>query len=448
MVNISVVSTIAAAVTDYQTFPFDPGFDIQSILKVTQSLPSHSWEYGTFAEALIEIYNPEISVFGETPFPVPSFAKNDIKALNYLQPKVVLGTGYTSLAKGDGAAGDPASMGVGAVLLGKSLPTFATAAEETVTALLKDTPRFANGAISHRADVAELWADFMYMVPPFFAYYAADKTNETLLREAVKQCGLYRDVLQSKSNDQWNGAWHHIIGPQNQDLGLWSTGNAWAAAGMTRVLATVMKLDWLQSTWKNQAADQLSLYIKQIVDAVVKAPQDGKLLRNYLNDLDQWNGGFGEISGSSLMAATIYRMAVLRPDTFGQSYIRWADEIRQTLGEKDTQGAAHVTPAGVVTPAVNPLAWKDPIPYTAGSPEGNSFAVLLYAAWRDCVLAHKCVSPAPGSSLAPPPATIPRPTTKCPNRRQQVKAKRSLTNRQRDLARRHIGRRGFHINPH
>ena len=41
------------------------------------------------------------------------------------------------------------------------------------------------------------------------------------------QFQLYRHVLQPPSG----GAWMHIIGPQNQDTGLWSTGNGWAAAG-------------------------------------------------------------------------------------------------------------------------------------------------------------------------------------------------------------------------
>lgn len=47
------------------------------------------------------------------------------------------------------------------------------------------------------------------------------------MAEAVRQCGLYRDIL--KTSNTLN--WRHIIGPQSQDTGLWSTGNGWAAYG-------------------------------------------------------------------------------------------------------------------------------------------------------------------------------------------------------------------------
>jgi hypothetical protein len=47
------------------------------------------------------------------------------------------------------------------------------------------------------------------------------------MAEAVRQCGLHRDVL--KTSQFLN--WQHIIGPQSQDTGLWSTGNGWASYG-------------------------------------------------------------------------------------------------------------------------------------------------------------------------------------------------------------------------
>ena len=64
-------------------------------------------------------------------------------------------------------------------------------------------------------------ADFIYMVPPFLAYYGADTQNASVLLQSYTQCQLYRQVLQPSSG----GAWMHIMGPQNQDTGLWSTGN-------------------------------------------------------------------------------------------------------------------------------------------------------------------------------------------------------------------------------
>jgi rhamnogalacturonyl hydrolase YesR len=230
----------------------------------------------------------------------------------------------------------------------------------------------------------------MYMAPPFLAYYAADQSNETLLHETVKQCGYYREVLQSNTTEPYKGAWRHIIGPDNEDLGIWSTGNGWAAAGMTRVLATVMKAPIAKkATWADGAINDLTNWIMEILDGAMGSSMDGGLLRNYYDDLGAH--GLGETSGSSLLASVVYRMATLRPDACNDKYINWADGIRKVLGGNDTDGNPHITADGIVTPAVNPLAWLDTKPYTTGSPEGQVLVVLMYAAWRDCVLMGACL---------------------------------------------------------
>jgi len=237
------------------------------------------------------------------------------------------------------------------------------------------------------------------MAPPFLAYYAVYTSNFTLLNATIEQCGLYREVLQSQNS---SGLWSHIAGPPIPDPGLWSTGNAWAAAGMTRILATVMHLPATfgksakEKRWKEKAIDDLTRWIKEIVDGVIDSTLDNDLLRNYLNDTSADGHGFGEISGSNLMANVVYRMAVLRPDVFALSssdkelsegdgkYLDFADKIREVMGQ------GHVTTNGTAIPAVNPLEWSDTTPFLAGSPEGQNFVVLMYIAWRDCVKAGIC----------------------------------------------------------
>lgn len=380
--------------------PFDPGFDITAVAATAKALPSHSWEFGTATEALLELYSPLHSVFGPRPFPVLALDPSFVPSLAYAQEKIVLGTGANGLSNGDGAVGDPASLGVGAIMLGKTNQTFADAAAGEIEYIVGQAPRWVNGAISQRTDVAELWADWMYMAPPFIAFYAADTHNASLLQTAYVQCGLQREVLLFLSDSATpspagtslsNGSWEHIIGPQSADHGLWSTGNAWAAAGMTRVLATVIKAPVARiADWRDDAISDLTSWIQEILDGAIQSPADGGLLRNYLNDTTGDGHGFGEISGSSMLAAVAYRMAVLAPETIGHEYVKWADDIRKVLGGTDALGAPHVTANGTVTPAVNPLGWSDTKPFTAGSPEGNNFVVLLYAAWRDCIYARIC----------------------------------------------------------
>ncbi|KAJ7162598.1 hypothetical protein C8R43DRAFT_1086475 [Mycena crocata] len=373
-------SLLALCNTTANPFPFSPGFDIALVASVAKELPTHSWEFGTTSQALLELYDPHLSVFGSTPFPVQTIHVECVESLEYAASKIVIGTGPNGLSDGDGAVGDPASLGVSAVLLGKTNTTYDDAVTEEIDYITHSAPRWSNGAISHRTDVAELWADFIYMAPPFLAYAAADRRDLDLLRESYVQCGLYREILQED-----DGVWEHIIGPQHQDTGLWSTGNAWAAAGMARVLATLMKALVPPSVnWRIDAIADLTRWIQEILDSAMGFSKDDGLLRNYLNDRAGDGHGFGEISGSSMLAAVAYRMVVLRPFEFGPKYISWADGIRMTM-------ALHISSSGIVTPAVNPLDWSDITPFTTGSPEGNNFVVLMYAAWRDCVLVSRCV---------------------------------------------------------
>ncbi|KAM6492170.1 hypothetical protein JOM56_011894 [Amanita muscaria] len=386
----------ALAAASSSPFPFWPGFDIQKVASIAQSLPSHSWEYGTAAEALLELYNPEYSIFGEKPFPVPTLNPQNTQSLAYAATKFQLGEPPNVLIDGGGAVGDPASLGISAVLIGKTNDTLAKAAEDEISYLISGAPRYWNGARSHRAAYAELWADFMYMAPPFIAYYGAANDDLSLLQEAVNQATEYRQILRA-NNTPCVGAWEHIVGPASADPGLWSTGNAWAAAGMTRVLATVLKAPVAQedSGWQQWAVDALSGYIQEILDAAIEAPTEDGLLINYWNDAVNTDGhGYGEISGSSLLASVAYRLAVLKPAGLSPakvaSYASFGDKIRNVLGGKDSQGKPHITANGTATPAVNPLNWYDTTPWTAGSPEGNNFVVLLYTAWRDCIKAGIC----------------------------------------------------------
>ncbi|KAF7361603.1 hypothetical protein MVEN_00503500 [Mycena venus] len=400
-VKTSLLSLIATASAVSQTpFSLNPGFNISAVATIAKDLPTHSWEFGTATEALLEVYSPLLSVFGPTPFPVQSLSPSDVPGLAYAQTKIPQPFGSHGLSNGDGAVGDPASLGVGAVMIGKTNASFSVAAQQEIDYVVGLAPKWPNGAISHRADVAELWADFIYMAPPFIAFFAADSNNASLLETAYLQCGLYREVLLFGSNastfsdpgtSETDGRWHHIVGPQSPEPGLWSSSNGWAAAGMTRVLATIIKAPVaLGTSWRKTAIADLTAWIKEIVDGARASPTDDGLLRNYLNDTTTGHG-FGEISGSSLIASVAYRMVILAPDAFPAStYIPWADGIRAVLSGNDAAGQPHITSNGTATPAVNPLAWLDTTPWTAGSPEGNNFVVLMYAAWRDCVWAGVC----------------------------------------------------------
>ena len=208
------------------------------------------------------------------------------------------------------------------------------------------------------------------------------------MAETVTQCGLQRDVL--KTSQFLN--WRHIIGPQSQDTGLWSTGNGWAGYGMVRVLHTLQK--WSGSSSMTTQAGHLKTWIQEILDGALLSGFDDGLLHNYLND----SGWFGEISGTALLSAVAYRMAVNDPVMFPQNYVAWADTNRKAI-------AQHQDSSGIFSPAVNPLNWKDRTKFTTGSPEGQAFTVFLYTAYRDCLVAGVCVPDPVASSQTPTPTS-------------------------------------------
>jgi len=78
--------------------------------------------------------------------------------------------------------------------------------------------------------------------------------------------------------------------PLNNDPGIWTSGNAWEAAGMTRVLATVSRSPLFydgrhDATNLKYATPNLVNAIREIPDTSMRVldPAGGGLLRNYLD---------------------------------------------------------------------------------------------------------------------------------------------------------------------
>ena len=145
---------------------------------------SFSWENGTKAEALLEYSYQDFSVFAPTfgnPLTDLSLSQSipddiiDIARVTLEQRPsssnssnaAFNGTGIGSLLE-DGSSADPASLGI-AVLLTNASQAVGTqevknvgwgqAAESELRYLLEEVPRNSQGAISHRADQAQLWCE-------------------------------------------------------------------------------------------------------------------------------------------------------------------------------------------------------------------------------------------------------------------------------------------------
>lgn len=76
---------------------------IASVIAQGERLATHSWEYGAYAEALLEWYDPSSAVFGADPFPggkIPVLQVDQTRSLAYAE--LHISTNSTTLIDGDG----------------------------------------------------------------------------------------------------------------------------------------------------------------------------------------------------------------------------------------------------------------------------------------------------------------------------------------------------------
>ncbi|KAI0260515.1 Six-hairpin glycosidase-like protein [Gloeopeniophorella convolvens] len=332
------------------------------------NISTHSWEIGTLAEALTELEWGSLSVFAPGAVPPPArLARGEAEDVLEIAERIVAAKTPDTLPliDGDGAVGDPASIGASVLLRNWTLSdkhntTFSTAAAQQLEYLLSVAPRAPNGAISHRADQVQLWADFVYMAPPFIAYYGALQRNASLLQAAYDQVRLYRAVL----FDADVGLWEHILlgNATADDPAHWGTGNAWAAAGALRVLGA------LQGAGKAFAAQRadLTLWVQETLDGVWRFQQANGTLLNHLDD----PASFADSASTALLAASTFRLAAMtRNNTLIPAAARALRLVRASV-DRD----------GWLTQAVDPETFFTPLVPGAHTPEGQSFVLLLEAA--------------------------------------------------------------------
>ncbi|WVQ84742.1 hypothetical protein IAT38_006899 [Cryptococcus sp. DSM 104549] len=350
---------------------------LDKVYDVMEEISTHSWENGTKAQAILEYKYPTLSVFYNGALPLPSglsdgqiseiidVAQTTMNNRPATNTSLAAHGGSTLLQ--DDAAGDPASLGVTILLANASTGNaqvngvgYGDAATAELNYLLYDVPRTSNGAISHRADQAQLWADSVYMVPPFLAYYGALHNNQTLLQLAYEQCNAYRNTLRQSS-----GLWYHIVGGTGtSDPHEWATGNAWAAAGMLRVWATISQTSFA-GDMGTQLGD-LQTWVEEILTAAEGHVSKNGVYYNYMLD----DTSFEDASAAALMASVGLRLSTLN---ITSSHVTSSLSLLSAA-------SSYVNSTGYLTQVVNPLDFTK---QGTESPEGQSFLILGYAAHKD-----------------------------------------------------------------
>lgn len=371
LLSVFVAATALASFANASSDWLGNAIDVDLVAANGLAITNQSWEYGALTQALVEVYAPRLSPLnGAGALPPPTH--NHTKSIPDGVWKIVRGImsnvsdDSPTLIDGAGAAGDPASVAP-AILLANTVEnnaSWASAVEHQLNHLLYDVPRSSDGGISQRESEVQFWADYMYMVPPFLAYYGALEGGENgtaLLLEAYDQCKSYRAVL----FDEDVSLWEHILLGSWKLTQHWGTGNAWAAYGMMRVLATIKA-----SPWAGLEDEQRDLvdWITEIVAGSWAFQQPNGTLFNYIDQPE--NKTFADSASTALIAAATYRLASFTGDL---TYIVNAELAYQLVVDR-------VDENGWLTNAVDPLTFNTPLRPGEHSPEGQAFTLMLKAA--------------------------------------------------------------------
>ncbi|KAI9448537.1 hypothetical protein H4582DRAFT_2051970 [Lactarius indigo] len=219
----------------------------------------------------------------------------------------------------DAVGDDPARIGVSVLLRNWTLhvpgTTIAAATPGQLDCLLNVAPRAPNGAIFHRGSQG---GPCVHRA----AYYACDQVR--LYRGCAvrpERRALAAIALGDKAGPSYGG-----------------TGNAWAAAGALRVVATI-KGSSAVSAVQSQQSDLVELVRRLVLD-----------------------GTAGRVD-----------VPLGRVSRGNDTYIPWAiDALELVRANLDDQGRLSDT--------VNPVTFSSPNPPGTYSPEGQSFVLLLEAA--------------------------------------------------------------------
>ncbi|KAJ3574544.1 hypothetical protein NP233_g1709 [Leucocoprinus birnbaumii] len=372
---------IPAVLTTALLSSTQPGFTNETVSLVRSNLlqiANNSWELGTAAEALTELYWPALSVFNQSAFPPPARLNSTLNATDVLsianRTVSTRPANTMPLITNQGSSADPASIGVAVLLANWTRPdmrnhAYSDAATDQLTYLLKNVSRSDSGAISHRNDQTQLWSDFIYMVPPFIAYYGAlqgGDDGQQLLQEAYDQCRLYRDALADES-----GLWKHVTLGSWQDNNHWATGNGWAAAGMLRVHQTLNH----SSLAKHFTGQQTNL--TQWINEILEASWSHQTIDGGLRNVIDNSTSYLDTASTALMASVTYRMAAIHNTTDFVPAANQALRLIQSSVDND----------GWLQNATNPYTFNEPLSEGEHSPEGQAFVLLLQAAWKAFVQA-------------------------------------------------------------
>ncbi|MBP5653644.1 MAG: glycoside hydrolase family 88 protein [Lachnospiraceae bacterium] len=284
---------------------------LRSVINAMLAMQRHPWEQGVCAQALYEL--------GCDALWLP-MAYDAVKRMNK--------DGRLAMVGGGATVCDPASNGE--VCLRAYQKTgdrfFMDGAGKMLEYLMEKAPRTSDGLICHSTrsffegyTTGQVWADGVYMMPPFLAVMGE-------LDEALTQIRGYRKHLY----DAENKLFYHIKDVDGDRFVRklhWATGNGWVLMGLAGVIAAA------KEKGRTEIAEELTGYLVEVLDGMRRfATADGRF-KDILDSEDSFIDG----TSAMMMAATVYRG--IKEGFLDVKYREYADKaFRAVTGKVDRYG--------------------------------------------------------------------------------------------------------------
>ena len=186
---------------------------LEKVKQMALAMQREPWEQGNLAQAFLELGDERTTILLAKEAQLRQ--TDDGRAAIIAHPPTIT---------------DPCSIGEALIYAYEKTgdDTFKTSYEKLLKWALVDAPRDENGIVYHILGKTELWADSMYMLPPFLA--AAGDYDE-----AIKQLDGYWDALFVEEVGLLAHKWDSEQQAFSRGV-IWAEGNGWAIAAMAQII--------------------------------------------------------------------------------------------------------------------------------------------------------------------------------------------------------------------
>ena len=255
--------------------------EVNKVIACMLAMQRYPWEQGVCAQALMEAGKDELWI-----------------PMAYDAVKRQAEDGRLAMIGGGPAVSDPASNGEACLRAYEKTgnPFFLRGAERMLEYLKQTAPRTTDGIICHNSvsfdsgfSAAQLWADGLYMVPPFLAAMGC-------IGEAAEQIrGYIRHLF-----DRETGLFFHIVDTESGRYVRqkhWATGNGWALMGIARVTEAA------GAAGRLEIRDEMAAFMNRLLEAMLAWQGADGRFHDILNEPESFPDG----TSSAMMAAAVFR---------------------------------------------------------------------------------------------------------------------------------------------